>query len=54
MEDAGPLCLDCSDLGDYDELLMSGIDRQTAREHVRDRVEEILTAWRDGIAMLDS
>jgi hypothetical protein len=38
---------------DYDELLMSDIDRQTAREHVRDRVEEILTAWRDGIAMLD-
>jgi hypothetical protein len=39
---------------DYDELLMSGIERQTARDRVRDRVEEILTAWRDGIAILDS
>jgi hypothetical protein len=33
---------------DYDELLMSGIDRETARERVHDRVEEILAAWRVG------
>lgn len=38
----------------YDELLMSGIDRQTARDRVCDRVEEILNAWRDGTAMLDN
>lgn len=38
----------------YDELLMSGVDRETAREQVRDRVEDILSAWRDGAAMLDT
>ncbi|WP_182909249.1 DUF2293 domain-containing protein [Microbispora sp. H13382] len=31
---------------DYDELLMSGVPRMTARERIRSRVEEVLTAWR--------
>jgi len=35
---------------DYDELLMSGIDRETARHQVRDRVEDVLTGWREGVA----
>jgi hypothetical protein len=35
---------------DYDELLMSGVDRETARRQVRERVEEVLSAWRDGVA----
>ena len=30
---------------DYDELLMSGVDRQTARDQVRDRVEQVMTGW---------
>ena len=30
----------------YDELLMSGVDRQLARERVSERVAEILEAWR--------
>ncbi len=38
----------------YDELLMSGVDRETARDRVRDHVEEILNAWRDGAEMLDT
>jgi Uncharacterized conserved protein (DUF2293) len=38
----------------YDELLMSGVDRETARDQVRDRVEDILSTWRDGAAMLDT
>lgn len=39
---------------DYDDLLMSGVDRDTARARVYDRVEDVLTAWRDGVAMLDT
>jgi hypothetical protein len=35
---------------DYDELLMSGVDRETARRQVRERVEEVLSGWRDGVA----
>ena len=35
---------------DYDNLLMSGVDRETARDQVRDRVDDILSAWRDGAA----
>ncbi|OPG04920.1 DUF2293 domain-containing protein, partial [Microbispora sp. GKU 823] len=31
---------------DYDELLMAGTPRMTARERIRPRVEEVLTAWR--------
>jgi len=38
----------------YDEMLMSGVDRETARDQVRDRVEEVLSTWRDGAAMLDT
>ena len=33
---------------DYDELLMSGVDRATARREVRQRVEDVLRAWRQG------
>ncbi len=32
---------------DYDERLMSGTDRETARRHVYGRIEEVLTSWRD-------
>ena len=38
---------------DYDELLMSGVDRESARVHVHTRVEDVVNAWRDGVAMLD-
>ena len=34
---------------DYDELLMSGVDRETARRRVRERVEDVLRAWCQGI-----
>jgi hypothetical protein len=34
----------------YDELLMSGVDRDTARDRVGQRVEDVLSAWREGIA----
>lgn len=34
---------------DYDELLMSGVDRETARRQVREHVEDVLHAWRQGI-----
>jgi hypothetical protein len=30
----------------YDELLVSGVDRVTARQRIADRVEEILERWR--------
>jgi hypothetical protein len=39
---------------DYDELLMSGVDRDDARHRVRDRVEHILDTWRDGATVLDT
>ena len=39
---------------DYDELLMSGVDRETARRQVRQRVEDVLRAWRQGITTLES
>jgi hypothetical protein len=29
----------------YDELLMSGVDRATARDRVRGRVDDVLSAW---------
>lgn len=38
---------------DYDTLLMSGGDRESARAQVHQRVEDVLNAWRDGVAMLD-
>jgi hypothetical protein len=31
---------------DYDELLVNGLDRATARQRVANRVEEILSGWR--------
>jgi hypothetical protein len=31
---------------DYDELLMSGVERETARQQVRGRVEDVLSGWR--------
>jgi len=30
---------------DYDQLLMSGVDRETARRRVRERVDEVLRTW---------
>jgi len=33
---------------DYDDLLMSGVDRESARAHVHQRVEDVVSAWRDG------
>jgi len=38
---------------DYDALLMSGVDRESARAQVHQRVEEIVNSWRDGVVMLD-
>src|SRR3954470_9033073 len=38
---------------DYDTLLMSGVDRESARAQVHQRVEDIVNAWRDGVALLD-
>ena len=38
---------------DYDELLMSGVDRDDAREQVRGRVSTILDTWREGATPLD-
>ena len=38
---------------DYDALLMSGVDRESARAQVHQKVEDIVTAWRDGVALLD-
>ncbi len=37
---------------DYDALLMSGVDRATARHRVRQRVEDVLRAWREGVPTL--
>ena len=31
---------------DYDQLLMSGVDRQAARRQVREHVEDVLNSWR--------
>ena len=38
---------------DYDALLMSGADRESARAQVHQHVEDIVNAWRAGVAMLD-
>jgi hypothetical protein len=32
---------------------MSGIGLESARAHVHQRVEGVVNAWRDGVAMLD-
>jgi hypothetical protein len=39
---------------DYDALLMSGVDRESARAQVHNRVEDVVSAWSDGVAMLDT
>jgi hypothetical protein len=39
---------------DYDALLMSGVDRETARRQVHERVEDLLRNWRDQIAVPES
>jgi hypothetical protein len=39
---------------DYTELLMSGVDRATARRQVRQRVEHVLGAWREGTTTPES
>ena len=39
---------------DYDELLMSGVDRETARRRVRQRVDDMLHVWHEGIATPES
>ena len=38
---------------DYDALLMTGVDRESARAQVHQRVEDVVGAWRDGVALLD-
>lgn len=32
----------------YDKLLMSAVERETARRQVHQRVEDVLSNWRDG------
>jgi hypothetical protein len=32
---------------DYDELLLSGMDRARARERVPDRVRRVLDSWKE-------
>jgi len=39
---------------EYDELVTSGVDRESARERVLDRVEHVLSAWREGVTVLDA
>lgn len=39
---------------DYDGLLISGVGPADARQRVRDRVDAILGAWRDGATTLDT
>ena len=38
---------------DYDDLLMSGLERDDARHRVRDRVDAVLDTWRAGVINLD-
>ena len=38
---------------DYGDLLVSGVDRESARARVNQRVEDVVTAWREGVVMLD-
>jgi hypothetical protein len=38
---------------DYDDLLVSGVDRESARAQVNKRVEDLVDAWRKGVVMLD-
>jgi hypothetical protein len=36
---------------DYDQLLMSGVDRETARRQVRERVGDVLSGWRANVTL---
>ncbi|MGB9276402.1 MAG: DUF2293 domain-containing protein [Terrimicrobiaceae bacterium] len=61
-KERNPLCLACADLDhleflrrgnthqftNYDELLLAGCDRQDARALIREKVEDVLDAWRAG------
>jgi hypothetical protein len=38
---------------DYDDLLMSGVDRESTRARVNKHVEDVVDAWREGVVMLD-
>ncbi|MDN4520371.1 DUF2293 domain-containing protein [Mycolicibacterium austroafricanum] len=38
---------------DYDDLYLSGCDRDDSRRKVQGRVEQILDAWRSGVTILD-
>ena len=38
---------------DYADLLVSGVDRESARAQVNKRVEDVVDAWREGVVMLD-
>jgi hypothetical protein len=50
MDDAGPLCLDCADLGHL-EFLPRGNTALTRRGRVRHEVDDLVDAWRsDGTA----
>jgi hypothetical protein len=35
------------------DLLMSGVDRESARAQVSKRVEDVVDEWREGVVMLD-
>lgn len=39
---------------DYDDLLMSGVDRDEAKNRVNARADGILAAWREGVTVLDA
>jgi hypothetical protein len=38
---------------DYDDLVLSGVDRESARAQVNKRVEDVVNGWREGVVMLD-
>jgi hypothetical protein len=38
---------------DYDAMLISRVDRDSARAQVLHRAEDVVNAWCDGVAMLD-
>jgi hypothetical protein len=38
---------------EYGDLLVSGVGRELALARVHERVEDIVTAWREGVVMLD-
>ncbi|PRC48016.1 DUF2293 domain-containing protein, partial [Mycobacterium sp. ITM-2017-0098] len=38
---------------DYDDLLLTGIDRTEAQQKVQGRVDDILNTWSSGATVLD-